>query len=224
MEYSKYIDHSPLRMDATESEIIMYCKEAIEYSFHAIVVFPYYIEVAKKAIENTDVKLETVVGFPFGNDLIEIKAKQAELYLLSGADEIDMVMNISAFKSGKTDHVKRDIDSVLKQVRKKNALLKVIIEVELLTDEEIVEASNIVADVGADYVKTSVGLLRNSKPVEADTVRLMYDTVSSRSVKVKASGAIHTTERFLAMIEAGASRIGTSKGIDLITGLKNYSA
>ena len=218
--YSKYIDHSPLKMDATETEIITFCKEAIEYSFHSVVVFPYYIGIAKKIIEDSNVKVDTVAGFPFGNDLIEIKARQAGQYLEMGADEIDMVMNLSAFKSGKIDHVKRDIDAVLSKVRKKNALLKVILEVELLSDEEIVRACEIVAAVGADFVKTSVGLLRGSKPAEVQTVKLMYDTVASKGLKVKASGAIHTTEKFLAMIDAGASRIGTSKGIELITGLK----
>jgi deoxyribose-phosphate aldolase len=222
-EYSKFIDHSPLKMDATESEIIRFCNEAIGYSFHSVVVFPYYIELAKKIIKDSDVKLDTVVGFPFGNELISIKSLQAKEYLDSGADEIDMVMNISAFKSGKTDHVKRDIEAVLREVRRKNAILKVIIEIELLSDIEIVEACNIVADTGADFVKTSTGLLRGSKPAEVEKVKLMYDTVSSRGVKVKASGSIHTTEKFLAMIGAGASRIGTSKGIDLITGLQTAS-
>jgi len=98
-KYSKYIDHSPLNMEASRSEIVNFCNEAIQYSFHAIVVFPYYIETAKKVIESSNVKVETVVGFPFGNDLVEIKAKQAELYMALGADEIDMVMNLSAFKS-----------------------------------------------------------------------------------------------------------------------------
>lgn len=149
-----------------------------------------------------------------------IKAKQAELHLSLGADEIDMVMNLSAFKSGRMDDVKRDIDSVLKKVKQKNALLKVILEVELLSSEEIISACNIVTSVGADFVKTSVGLLKRSKPADVATVKLMYDTVSSRGVKVKASGSIHTTENFLAMIEAGASRVGTSKGIELITDLK----
>jgi deoxyribose-phosphate aldolase len=220
-QYSKYIDHSPLKMDASESEIVRFCKEAIEYSFHSMVVFPYYIELAKEIIKDSDVKLDTVVGFPFGNDLISIKSQQANQYLKMGADEIDMVMNLSAFKSGKIDHVKRDIDAVLKEVRKKNALLKVIIEIELLSHEEIVEACNIVADVGADYVKTSVGLLRGSKPAEVEKVKLMYNTVSPKGLKVKASGGIHSTEIFLAMIKVGASRVGTSKGIEIITGLKN---
>lgn len=219
-KYAKFIDHSPLKMDASELEIIGFCKEAVEYSFHSIVVFPHYIELAKKNIENSNVKLVTVVGFPFGNELIEIKSQQATQYLEMGVDEIDMVMNVSAFKSGKIDHVKRDIDAVLKRVRDKNALLKVIIEVELLSDEQIVEACNLVVNAGADFVKTSVGLLKGSKPVEVEKVKLMHDTVSSKGVKVKASGAIHTTDKFLAMIEAGASRIGTSKGIELVTGLK----
>ncbi len=219
--YSKFIDHSPLKMEASESEIVKFCNEAIQYSFHAIVVFPYYIETAKKVIESSNVKLETVVGFPFGNDLVEVKAKQTELYMALGVDEIDMVMNLSAFKSGKIDDVKRDIDAVLHKVKAKNGLLKVILEVELLTEDEIVEACNIVAGVGADYVKTSVGLLRGSKPAEVNTVKLMYDTVSSKGLKVKASGGIHTTEKFLAMIEVGASRVGTSKGIELLTGIKD---
>ena len=219
--YSKFIDHSPLEMEASELEIVKFCNEAIKYSFHAIVVFPYYIETVKKVIESSNVKLETVAGFPFGNDLVEMKAKQAELYMALGVDEIDMVMNLSAFKSGKVDDVKRDIDAVLQKVKAKNGLLKVILEVELLTDDEIVEACNIVASVGADYVKTSVGLLRGSKPAEVSTVKLMYDTVSSKGLKVKASGGIHTTEIFLAMIEAGASRVGTSKGIELLTGIKD---
>ena len=113
---AKFIDHSPLKMDATELEIIGFCKEAVEYSFHSIVV--------------------TIVGFPFGNELIEIKSQQAQQYLEMGVDEIDMVMNLSAFKSGKIDHVKKDIEAVLKRVRDKNALLKVIIEVELLSDQQ----------------------------------------------------------------------------------------
>ena len=219
-KYSKFIDHSPLKMDATESEIIKFCNEAIEYSFHAMVVFPYYIDVAKKVLKDTEVKLETVVGFPFGNELISIKALQAKTYLKMGVDEIDMVMNISAFKSGKIDQLRYDIDAVLKEVRHNNALLKVILEIELLSDEEIVKACNIVAESGADFVKTSVGLLRGSKPATVDRVKLMHDTVSPKGLKVKASGGIHSTEIFLAMIEAGASRVGTSKGIELLSGIK----
>lgn len=218
--YSKYIDHSPLNMDASEAEIVKFCNEAIEHSFHAMVVFPHYIEVAKKIVKDTNVKLETVVGFPFGNDLMSIKANQARTYLGMGVDEIDMVMNISAFKSGKIDQVRQDIDVVMKEVKAHNALLKVIIEIELLSDEEIVKASNIVAESGADFVKTSVGLLRGSKPATVERVRLMHETVAPKGVKVKASGGIHSTEIFLAMIEAGASRIGTSKGIELLKGLK----
>lgn len=218
-KYARYIDHSPLNMDATESDIIRFCNEAIEYSFYAMVVFPHYIDVAKRALKDSEVKLETVVGFPFGNELISIKAHQARTYLEMGVDEIDMVMNISAFKSGKLDHVREDIDAVWKEIRKKNALLKVIIEIELLTDEEIVRACKIVADSGADFVKTSVGLLRGSQPATAERVRLMHDTVAQKGVKVKASGGIHSTEIFLAMIDAGASRVGTSKGIELLTGL-----
>ena len=220
-KYSKFIDHSPLKMDATESEIIKFCNEAIEYSFHSMVVFPYYIDVAKKIIKDTEVTLDTVVGFPFGNELISIKSLQAKTYLGMGADEIDMVMNISAFKSGKIDQVRYDIDAVLKEIRRNNALLKVIIEIELLTDDEIVKACNIVAESGADFVKTSVGLLRGSKPATVDRVKLMHDTVSQKGLEVKASGGIHSTEIFLAMIEAGASRVGTSKGIELLTGLKD---
>jgi deoxyribose-phosphate aldolase len=223
-KYSRFIDHSPLKMDATEDEVIRFCREAVEYSFHAVVVFPHYIGLAKEKIRDSGVMLETVVGFPFGNELISIKQEQAKAYLDLGVDEIDMVMNISAFKSGKTDHVKRDIDAVLKQIRAKNALLKVIIEIELLTDEEIVRACNIVADVGADFVKTSVGLLRGSKPCEVEKVKLMHDTVAPKGLKVKASGAIHTPEKFLAMIEAGASRIGTSKGIEIIRGIKDNAS
>lgn len=219
IQYSRFIDHSPLRMDITEKELLQHCKEAIEYDFYSMVVFPYFLETARKAIENSRVKLQTVVGFPFGNDLVDIKARQAELHLSLGADEIDMVMNVSAFKSGNRDHVKRDIDAVLRKVRQKDAILKVILEVELLSEEEIIRACNLVADVGADFVKTSVGLLRGSKPAEVGTVKLMHDTVASRGLKVKASGGIHTTEKFLAMIEAGASRVGTSKGIELIKGL-----
>ena len=219
MRYSKIIDHSPLRMDISEEEVIRHCKEALEYDFCSMVVFPHYIDTAKRILADSDVKLQTVVGFPFGNDLIDTKAKQAELHLSREVDEIDMVMNISAFKSGHIDHVKRDIDVVLQQIKKSGAILKVILEVELLTDDEIVKACHIVADVGADFVKTSVGLLRGSKPAEVDTVKLMHDTVAPRGLKVKASGGIHTTEKFLAMIDAGASRVGTSKGIALLNGL-----
>jgi deoxyribose-phosphate aldolase len=223
-KYSGFIDHSPLKMDATEEEIIRFCREAVEYSFHAVVVFPHYISLAKEKIRDSGVMLETVVGFPFGNELISIKEEQAKAYLDLGVDEIDMVMNISAFKSSRADHVKRDLDAVLKHVRKNNALLKVIIEIELLSDEEIVRACNIVAGVGADFVKTSVGLLRGSKQCEVEKVKLMHDTVSPKGLKVKASGAIHTPEKFLAMIGAGASRIGTSKGIEIIKGIQENAS
>lgn len=220
-EYSKYIDHSPLKMDANANEIRKYCTEAIQYKFHSVVVYPYYIEFARELLGDSDVKLISVVGFPFGNDLIEIKEKQAGKYLSRGVDEIDMVMNLSAFKSGAFNLVKEDIGAVNEQIKAYNALLKVIIEIELLSDEEIIEASKLVADAGADFVKTSVGLLKTSKPAELEKVRLMYETVKSTGTQVKASGKIHTAEMFLKMIDAGATRIGTSKGIDIMDQLSS---
>ena len=218
--YSKYIDHSPLKMDATQAEVLEFCREAVEHDFHSLVVYPHYIDLAHKALENSDIKLITVVGFPFGTEITDIKASQARRYMAAGVDEIDMVMNISAFKSGDIDHVKRDIEAVLEEVKKEDGLLKVIIEIELLTDDQILIASGLVAEVGADFVKTSVGLLKTSKPAEVDKVRLMHQAVRSTITKVKASGKIHTAENFLSMIEAGASRIGTTKGIEILEQLK----
>lgn len=218
---ARYIDYSPIKMDSSESEIIRYCNEAVEYAFYSIVVFPHYIKLARKYILNSEVRIVTVAGFPFGNDLSSIKSDQAKRCLSLGAHEIDMVMNLSAFKSGDYDHVRKDIDTVLKRVRTKNAVLKVIIEIELLSDDEIIQACNLVADAGADFVKTSVGLLKHSRPAEVEKVKLMYDTVKDRGVKVKASGSIHTAEQLIKMIDAGASRIGTSKGVNIVSGEVN---
>ena len=223
-QVAKTIDHAVLKPDSTDADLVANAKMCIENGVFSMCVKPCDIKAAKELLKNSDVKVSCVLSFPHGADSTPVKAFQAKQAIEDGADEIDMVMNISASKRGRTDHVKRDIDAVLKQIRAKNALLKVIIEIELLSDEEIVRACNIVADVGADFVKTSVGLLRGSKPCEVEKVKLMHDTVASKGLKVKASGAIHTPEKFLAMIEAGASRIGTSKGIEIIKGIQDNAS
>lgn len=216
-DLAKYIDHSPLRMAATEEDIRRYCAEAVRYSFHSMVVFPYYVKLASEILKNTEVKVDTVAGFPFGNDFTNMKVAQAWACLEAGADEIDMVMNFPAFINGCYEEVKSDIEAVLEVAKDHGALLKVIIEVEQLTDDQIVRASEVVADAGADFVKTSVGLLKTSVPCTVEKVRLMYKTVKGTNTQVKASGGIHDTNLATKIIEAGATRIGTSKGIELVS-------
>jgi len=209
-EVLRRIDHTQLKPMASKSDIVKLCDEAKRYGFYAVCVNPYYVPLASKLLSGTDIKISSVVGFPLGATFTEIKAAEAERSIRLGASEIDMVMNISAFKSGDLEYVKRDIREVRERIG--DAILKVIIECCYLTDDEKILAAKICEEEGADYVKTSTGFGPGGAKLE--DVRLLRKTLSPK-VKIKAAGGIRTFEQAVKFIEAGADRIGTSSGVKI---------
>ena len=211
MNKNKYIDHTLLKPESTPQDIEKICLEAKEYDFASVCIQPCYVKMAYGLLKDTDVKVCTVIGFPLGTNTTETKIQEACQAVEEGAEEIDMVINIGALKAGDAVYITDEIHRIKEAVG--NLVLKVIIETCLLTDEEKVLACQCAVNAGADFVKTSTGFSKGGATVE--DVRLMKQTVGDRC-QVKASGGIRTPEDFEAMIEAGASRIGTSSGIKLI--------
>lgn len=209
---TKYFDHTILKADATEAQVAKICKEALENDFASVCVNQYYTKFAAEQLKGSDVKVCTVVGFPLGMSDTRVKAFETKAAIEDGAEEVDMVINVGALKDGKYDYVRNDIKT-LKDVCGKEVLLKVIIETCLLTDEEKVKACELAKEAGADYVKTSTGF--STGGAKAEDVALMRKTVGEE-LGVKASGGIHTAEEAQAMIDAGASRLGTSATLAII--------
>jgi deoxyribose-phosphate aldolase len=210
------IDHTNLRPEATRDQIIQLCQQAVQFRFAAVVVNPCYVRLAASQVKNSEVKVATVVGFPLGATLSEVKQLEAAEALRLGAQEIDMVLSIGALKSGDHAQVLSDIRQVAEVVHAGGAILKVILETVLLTDDEKRTACQLCVEAHADFVKTSTGFLGGGATV-AD-VALMRSVVGS-DLGVKASGGIRTRADAIAMIEAGANRIGTSSGVAIIQGL-----
>ncbi len=211
MEYNKLIDHTLLKATATPEEIHILCEEAMEYKFMSVCVNTCYVKLAKIWLIGTDVKVCTVIGFPLGAMSTKSKVDETKNAISDGADEIDMVINIGMLKGGDTDYVYKEIKEVKKAC--KNKILKVILETCLLSDEEIVAASRLAMEAGADFVKTSTGFNTHGATVEA--VTLMKYTVGER-LGVKASGGIKTYSDMEKMVAAGATRIGTSSGVAIM--------
>ena len=215
-ELAKLIDSTLVKAVATKSEIEKLCHEAIQYGFRCAVVNPVYVKFAAKLLEVSNVKVCSTVGFPFGVSLPEIKALEAVKAVEDGAEELDMVINLSALKSGDYEFVKRDIAAVVDVKRlSKEIIVKVIIETAYLTRDEKIIACKLVKEARADFVKTSTGLFGKGATVE--DVRLMRQTVG-KDIGVKAAGGIRTYADAVAMIEAGANRIGTSTAVAIIKG------
>ena len=212
MELKKYIDHTLLKPEATQAQIDTLLGEALEYDFMSVCINPYWVSYAADRLKESDVKVCTVIGFPLGANTSAVKAFEASTAINDGATEIDMVINIGAAKSGDWDQVEADIKAVV-DVADQSVLVKVIIETCLLTDEEKVKACQAAQAAGADFVKTSTGFSMGGATLE--DVRLMRETVGP-DMGVKASGGVSNLEEAQAMIEAGASRIGASKGIQII--------
>lgn len=206
------IDHTLLRADASEEEIKILCQEAMDNSFAAVCVNPYYVELAAEILSAGKVGLATVVGFPLGASTSAVKAFETKNATENGANEIDMVINIGALKDGNYQLVKEDIEAVA-NVCKDKALLKLIIETSLLNEDEKIKACQLAVEAGVDYVKTSTGFSSGGALVE--DVKLMKSIVGP-DIGVKASGGIRDKKTALAMIEAGASRLGTSSGLKII--------
>ena len=212
MQYNKLIDHTLLKQDAQPEQIVKLCDEAKQFDFMSVCVNPAYVPLAAKCLEDSDVKVCTVIGFPLGMNLTKTKVEEAVLAVKQGADEVDMVINVGMLKAGNDDYVREEIREI-KQAVGHNIILKVIIETCLLTNDEIVRACKAAKEAGADFVKTSTGFSTGGATVEA--VKLMRETVG-REMGVKASGGVRTHEDLIAMVEAGANRIGTSSGAKII--------
>lgn len=215
---AEYIDHTLLSSAATKHDIQKLCEEAKQYGFYAVCVHPIQVENAVNELKDSDIKIAAVVGFPHGATFTEIKVAETLKCLEHGAKEIDMVINIGALKEGNKSLVKEDIKHVANACKNK-AKLKVIIETGLLTDEEKIIACKLAAEAGADFVKTSTGVLKESKPATVEDVKLMKETVKEFGLLVKASGGIKDAAGAKALIEAGASRIGTSSGVEIVLSL-----
>ncbi|MDR3552914.1 MAG: deoxyribose-phosphate aldolase [Clostridia bacterium] len=213
-DLAKYIDHTTLHSEVTQSTIAQFCKEAIEYGFAAVCVNPGRVKFVAEQLKGTGVKTATVIGFPLGATTSHVKAVEADEAIGNGAQEVDMVINVGAVKDGNFDLVESDIRAVVEAAAKR-ALVKVIIETCLLTDEEKVKVCKIADKVGADFVKTSSGFSTGGATLE--DVALMRASVSPR-MQVKASTGVRTQELTLKMIAAGATRIGTGSGIKIVKG------
>lgn len=206
------IDHTILKADATKESIENLCKEAIQYGFVAVCVNPCHIELCKSILGDSGVKVATVIGFPLGANTKEVKAFETEDAIKKGADEVDMVINIGALKDKDYTLVKEDIEAVVNASASKT--VKVIIETSLLTDEEKQKACELAMQAGADFVKTSTGFSTGGATVQ--DVELMKAIVGDK-LEVKASGGVRDLETAKAMIQAGATRLGTSSGIKIVT-------
>ena len=215
MKLSKYIDHTLLKPQATQTDLEKLCKEAIENDFAAVCVNPCNVAYCAELLEGSSVKLASVVGFPLGASIPAIKSAETLMAVEDGADEIDMVINIGALKENDLEYVEEDIKAVVSSAD--SAIVKVIIETCLLSDEEKVKACELSKAAGADFVKTSTGFSTGGATVE--DVKLMKATVGD-ALEVKASGGVRSYEDAMAMIEAGATRIGTSSCVAILQGKK----
>ena len=209
---SSHIDHTNLRPDALHSDIEILCKEAVQYKFASVCINPVYVSYAKSILKDENPKVCSVVGFPLGADSEEMKYAEARFLIFQGVDEIDMVMNIAFLKERKLDLVKNEIKKVVEAAD--GNCVKVIIETSLLNQDEKALACNIVMESGAAFVKTSTGF--SSSGATLEDVRLIKKLVGDR-VGIKASGGIKTKNEALKLIEVGATRIGTSRGVEIIS-------
>ena len=213
---NKYIEHTLLKQDATSKELNKLFNEAKKYNFRGVCINPAYVKTAKDALKDTGVKVVTVIGFPLGANKTEVKAFEASVAKADGADEVDMVINVTAIKDNNWEYVLEDIKAV--KIAAGEIPLKVILETDLLTKEEIKKACEIAAEAKADFVKTSTGFVKNGVGAKEEDVKLMFETVNPLGLKVKASGGIRDKETALKMIEAGAYSLGTSSGVKIMEG------
>ena len=214
MKLNKYIEHTLLKQDARKSEVIKLAQEAKKYSFKGVCVNSCNLEIVKKELDGTDVKIVSVIGFPLGDCTTGTKVFETKEAIELGADEIDMVINTGRLKDGDFEFVKNDIAEVKKACGEK--VLKVIIETDLLNKEEIKKACELSIEAKADFVKTSTGFVKNGVGAKAEDVKLMSEIVTPHNLRVKASGGIRDKATAIKMIEMGAVRLGTSSGISIV--------
>jgi len=212
-EIRKYIDHTLLKPEATPEDIAQLCAEAVEYGFATVCVSPCFVQQAAQCLRGTPVHVCTVIGFPLGTTLPQVKAYETECAIEAGATEVDMVINLGALKAGNHELVQRDIEGVVRAAHAHDALVKVIIEAAALADDEKVTACSLAQAADADFVKTSTGYGPGGASLH--DVALMRRTVGA-SMGVKASTGVRDYETANAMIEAGANRLGVSRGIKIV--------
>ena len=220
-QFSKLIDNTYLRASASKEEMIRFLEESKSYHFAAAVVFPFWVPLAVRVLQDTDVKVCTPVGFPYGTITRSTKVYEARNAVTNGAEELDVVMNVAALKSGDIEYVQREISDIVSAAQlsgltedSRRTLVKVIIETPVLTKEEKITACEIVRDCGADFVKTSTGTAGNGGALLED-IHLIR-TILGPSIGVKAAGGIRTIEHAMDLLDAGANRLGTSTGIGLV--------
>ena len=211
---NKYIEHTLLKQDASEADLLKLFKEAIENEFFGVCVNPNYVSLAKENLKNSDVKIVTVIGFPLGANKTSVKVFETKEAIKDGADEIDMVINVTKLKDNDKSFIVNEIREIKNACGSHN--LKVIIETDLLSKEEIVRACEYSIKGGADFVKTSTGFVKGGVGAKSEDVELMYKTVKDAGLRVKASGGIRDRESALNMIKAGAVRLGTSSGVKIV--------
>ena len=212
MDIAQMIDHSLLKPEVTEEEIKRLCGEGKKYGFASVCVNPIWVSFCVDLLKGASVKICTVSGFPLGANKPEVKAKEAEIAIKEGADEVDMVANIGALRAGDFKLVEEDIKAVRNAIGN-DKILKVIIETAVLTDLEKIKATEIIIDCGADFVKTSTGFGYSGATVE--DVKLLKRVVGDK-IRIKASGGIRDYATALELIKAGATRIGTSAGVQIV--------
>lgn len=212
-----YIDHTTLKIDTKKADIKKLCNEAEVNNFYAVCVPPYFVQNASMVLKNSEVKIATVIGFPLGYSATPSKAAEIHKAIDDGADELDVVINVSAVKSGDWNYVQNDIKTVALATQMKGKIIKVILETGLLNKKEIKKLCEICAEVGVNYVKTSTGF--NGDGATEEVVGFLRTNLPS-TIKIKASGGIKSAKQALKMIEAGADRLGTSSGIKIIKGIE----
>lgn len=218
-EYAKLIDHTKLNQDASAQSIIQLCNEAKEFKFFSVCINPSYIELAKENLKSTNVKICTVIGFPLGQNSMETKVFETIDSIKKGADEIDMVINISKLKEKNFSYCLQEINAVKKACGDK--ILKVIVETCLLSDEERILACNLVKNSNADFIKTSTGFSIRGATFEDIEI---FNSIMLGQKEIKAAGGIKSGNDFLKMISLGATRIGTSKGVMIMNDLQGKTS
>ena len=213
IKINEYIDHTNLKPDATKMAIDQLCGEALEHNFKAVCVSPYFVKYAFEKLKHSEVKVATVIGFPMGYACAAAKVEEVKRALNDGAHELDVVVNIQAIKAGDYNYIKNELESICTYTHIKNHLVKVIIEIGLLSQQEIINTCKVCEEVGVDFVKTSTGVI--GRGVTTADIILLKKILPAK-IKVKASGGIKTIEQVNDLIEAGADRIGASASVSFV--------
>jgi deoxyribose-phosphate aldolase len=213
MQLNKYIDHTFLKPTTLIADIEKLCSEAVEYNFAAVCVPPPFVKIAKELLKNADVKVATVIGFPFGYSAVEAKLAEIFLAIVDGADELDVVINLIALKNTDWTYLANEINHIMPAIQQNNKVIKIIIESGVLTQQEIIKCCELYGTANIDYLKTSTGYAEKGASIE--DVKLMRKHLP-RHVKIKASGGIRTYEFAKDLIQAGAERLGCSASVAII--------